>query len=502
MIKKRSLLLACSLSLLAIPSPAVLAADGGMSGMMPTAPEMPLSISPEAAGWQPAVITGVEALMPPPPPAFKSPEALAELKEILEWQRRRTGDDLKAIAYWNDVPTPMRWSEEVRSEIISASMVPPLGARALAIVHAAMYDATVVAWKAKGRYKRPLPVQENPFLKAVAGDPGVPSYPSEHAAIAMAAALTIGELFPDHKQEMLKKARLVGETRIAAGAAHRSDVEAGFRIGEGVAQQVLAARLADGSELPNPPLENIPGKWWVPAPMVPGAGNWKTWLLKSGQQFRMTYDGKIDMNDPTFAASYREVAAVHRQVTTHQIERAIYWNFDVPAILWNDIARRALVTGRPAAKPDSMGIIWSDIARRAIANKNMDVPHTARMLNVLHLALADAFIACWDTKYANLVPRPFMMAPKGHPLQTVVPTPPHPSWPSGHATASMAAAIVLSTYFPAQANSFEFQAREAAMSRLWGGIHYRKDNDDGLKLGTKIGRYCVDQAKAKGWLSP
>jgi membrane-associated phospholipid phosphatase len=213
----------------------------------------------------------------------------------------------------------------------------------------------------------------------------------------------------------------------------------------------------------------------------------------------MTYDRKVDVKDVAFASGLKEVRTVHDKLTPHQIERAIYWNFDVPAILWNDIARRAVVTGRKPTKPDPMGIMWSDIARKQIAQQGLDTPHTARMLNTLHLALADAFIACWDTKYVNRIPRPFMMADPKHPLQTVVPTPPHPSWPSGHATASMAAAVVLGKYFPKQAGYFKSQAEEAAMSRLWGGIHYRKDNDDGLKLGKKIGEYCVKQAEAKGW---
>jgi membrane-associated phospholipid phosphatase len=246
-------------------------------------------------------------------------------------------------------------------------------------------------------------------------------------------------------------------------------------------------------------IPKVAGKWWVPAPMESGAGAWDTWLLKSGSQFRLKYDWAADMKNPTFKAAYDEVGATHQKLTRHQIERAIYWNFDVPAILWNDIARRAASTGKTPMKPDSMGIMWSDIARNAIASQALDVPHTARMLNVLHLTLADAFIACWDTKYQNDVPRPYMMAPDGKPLMTVVPTPPHPSYPSGHATASMAAAVVLSKYFPAQQRYFVAQAEEAAMSRLWGGIHYRKDNDDGLKLGKRIGEYCAQQAAAKGW---
>lgn len=496
---KVSLPLLCSLTLSMAGTLPAAAAPTGLADALPTGPEMLLSVAPEATHWKPAVIRSVDAYMPPPPPAYKSSVDEREMAEVMEWQKSRTAEDLKAISYWNDEPIPMRWSEEARAEIITASMVPPRAARALAIVHAAMYDAMLVTWKAKAKYHRPLPAQENPFLKALAGEPGIPSYPNEHAAMSMAAAVALAELFPDHKDAILKKARLVGESRIAAGAAHRSDVEAGFKIGEGVAREILAARAQDGSDQANPVVPRKPGKWWVPEPMESGAGSWRPWLMTSGHQFRMKYDRKADLKDVAFAAGLREVSAVHNKLTPHQIERAIYWNFDVPAILWNDIARRAALTGRKAMKPDSMGIIWSDIARQQVAAHGMDVPHAARMLNVLHLTLADSFIGCWDTKYANLVPRPFMMAPKDHPLQTVVPTPPHPSWPSGHATASMAAAEVLSKYFPQQKRYFVQQAEEAAMSRLWGGIHYRKDNDDGLELGARIGKYDVQQAEAKGW---
>ncbi|MEB3198230.1 MAG: phosphatase PAP2 family protein [Candidatus Sericytochromatia bacterium] len=495
----RLLPLAVLVALIGTSLPA-LPAQAGLSEALPTPPQMPLSVSPEAAGWKTAVIGDVKDFLPAAPPVWGTPAAKAEMAEIVDWQKRRSADDLKAISYWNDVPPPLRWSEEVRAEIITASMVPPRGARALALVHAAMYDATVVTWKAKALHHRPLPAQVNPFLKPVAGEPGIPSYPSEHAAISMAAAMTLAELFPDHKEALLKKARLVGETRVAAGAAFRSDIEAGFAIGEKVAKAVLAARGDDGANRPNPPVAKLPGKWWVEAPMESGAGQWRTWMLKNGQQFRMHYDWQHDMKNPTFAKAYREVDAIHDTLTPHQIERAIFWNFDVPAILWNDIARRAVLTKKKPIKPDSMGIIWSDIARRAIANQVMDTPHAARMLNVLHMTLADAFIACWDTKYANRVPRPIMVAPAGKSLRTVVPTPPHPSWPSGHATASMAASVVLRQYFPQEAKAFEAQAREAAMSRLWGGIHFRKDNDDGLKLGERIGKHCVSEAKAKGWL--
>ena len=79
-----------------------------------------------------------------------------------------------------------------------------------------------------------------------------------------------------------------------------------------------------------------------------------------------------------------------------------------------------------------------------------------------------------------------------------LPTPTFPSYVSGHAGYSAAAAQVLSHVFPNDAPTFAERAREAAMSRLYGGIHYRFDNDDGLVIGEKVGRAVVERLKGDG----
>lgn len=487
-------------SILSLTLGAALLAAAPAAAVAPAPKPAVLRVSPEAVNWKPAVVQDLDALMPPAPPAIGSKEAAADLAAVQAWQKKRSKDDRTAIAYWNDTSSPMRWSEEARYQIIVASMVPPRAARGLAIMHAAMYDACVAAWKAKAKYRRATPHMVDGHLKPLAGNDGVPSYPSEDAAIASAAAKTLGYVFPDQAEELAKKAQLVGEARVAAGANFPSDVAAGAKLGEQIADQIIAKCKTDGSDQKAPPLQKTAGKWWVEHPMEPLAGQWHPWLLTSGDQFSIRPKTPSDMKDPTFAAAYREVLNIHKHLTPYQIERARYWNFDVPAILWNDIARRAMMNNVKAAAPDSMGIIWGDFARNAIKTHALDTPHTARMLCVLHLTLADAFIGCWSTKYQVLRPRPNMMAaPEDH-FASLVDTPPHPSYPSGHATASMAAAEVLGAYFPEQKTFYQAEAREAAMSRLWGGIHYREDNDDGLILGARIGDYCVQQAAREGWL--
>ena len=74
---------------------------------------------------------------------------------------------------------------------------------------------------------------------------------------------------------------------------------------------------------------------------------------------------------------------------------------------------------------------------------------------------------------------------------TVITTPNFPSYTSGHSTVSAAAAQVMGEVFPSQRGFFLEQANEAAISRLWGGIHFRHDNDQGLDVGARIGERAV-----------
>jgi len=80
-------------------------------------------------------------------------------------------------------------------------------------------------------------------------------------------------------------------------------------------------------------------------------------------------------------------------------------------------------------------------------------------------------------------------------LKTAILTPPFPSYVSGHAAFSGAAATVIGTYFPSRAEQLKTMAEEAAMSRLYGGIHYRHDNDDGMTLGRDVARVVLQRLK-------
>ncbi|MNX89637.1 PAP2 superfamily protein [compost metagenome] len=441
------------------------------------APQSDLTFEKDAGAWTPLVIEDAASFRPAPPPAFDSAEARAERDELKRLQAQRTDDDRKAIAYWNEHAAPIPWSELTDQTLIDSKWVPPRAARALAVVHAAMFDATVAAWNAKAHYKRALPRQVESSLSPLAGDDAIPSYPSEHAAVAGAAAATLAYLFPEQAADFKTKAQAAAETRVRAGANYRSDVTAGLALGEAVARRIIARADVDGYA-GSPATASIAATattWGNPAAMTPTAGTWKTWLLESGSQFRLPMPDALDtpvMQDE-LAEVGREVDSLSRY--PWKLSQATYWNFDVPAIIWDKTAKRLL------------------------KEKHASTPQAARTLAVLGTLEADTFIALWDTKYVVLRKRPAHMDPT---LQAKMPfaTPPHPSYPSGHSGASMAAATYLAGVFPDYAMDLYDDANQAAMSRLYAGIHYPSDNADGLKMGKQIADYALQKLKNRGTL--
>jgi membrane-associated phospholipid phosphatase len=107
---------------------------------------------------------------------------------------------------------------------------------------------------------------------------------------------------------------------------------------------------------------------------------------------------------------------------------------------------------------------------------------------LLNTAVMDAGISCWDAKYHYWLIRPPQADPA---ITTPVGLPNFPSYVSGHATFSGAASEVLSAIFPARRSRLRAMAEEAALSRLYAGIHYRFDNDVGLRMGRSIGALAL-----------
>ncbi len=153
---------------------------------------------------------------------------------------------------------------------------------------------------------------------------------------------------------------------------------------------------------------------------------------------------------------------------------------------------------------------WIEITLAIAARDRFPVAKTTDALARLGVAVADGFIGCWHEKYKYDYIRPvtFIKAHIDPKWDTVLITPPFPEYPSGHSTQSGAAATALSAVLGDSVafddashekdnlgvrhfNNFWDAAKEAAVSRLYGGIHFRAAIDQGLEQGKCIGAYAV-----------
>jgi len=138
---------------------------------------------------------------------------------------------------------------------------------------------------------------------------------------------------------------------------------------------------------------------------------------------------------------------------------------------------------------------WQEITLEETTQRRLMPLAAIRAHALVSVAMYDAFVACWDSKYAWWLARPITVDPA---LNTAFSTPPFPSYPSGHSTIAAAAAEVLGYVFPGDAKRFADLALEASLSRVWGGVHYRFDVDYGEVLGQRVGRDVVAWARGDG----
>jgi hypothetical protein len=140
---------------------------------------------------------------------------------------------------------------------------------------------------------------------------------------------------------------------------------------------------------------------------------------------------------------------------------------------------------------------WGEVLNRKIfeCNLHLNPPRAAKLYAIAAVAAYDGFIACWDAKYAYWGIRPDQYDTSYHPL---IPTPPFPGYPSGHAMMSGMYGELYAYFFPRDAVYFRKKAKDAAESRFQAGIHFRTDNEVGLALGRSIAAAIIQKIKADG----
>ncbi|UOQ45119.1 vanadium-dependent haloperoxidase [Halobacillus salinarum] len=207
----------------------------------------------------------------------------------------------------------------------------------------------------------------------------------------------------------------------------------------------------------------------------PTAGNWRTYFIKHSKRHGFEkLDGRpirLAIRDPK-TIDWREqlkvVQKTLKNLTERQKKIAAYWG-----------------SGPPSKQ-------WIPIVDRLIDTYSVEAPRAARILAGLFAGINDAFVVCWHLKYKWLVARPNQY---DRHLATYLCTPNHPTYPSGHATVAGAAEVILSYFFPAERRKLQQLAEECANSRLYAGVHFPADNEQGLRLGRQIGRIVTEQLK-------
>jgi membrane-associated phospholipid phosphatase len=421
--------------------------------------------TPDAESWHTWAISEIASFRLPEPP--QGLRALAEAAQLEAMSAQRDQAAMDLIRYWDAGAPAYRWIQITQQEIARHNLGGPAATRAMSLVAVSINDATVAAWDTKYMYRRPRPVQFDSELVPFLDTPGSPSYPSEHAVTAAAASKVLAYLFPDRASDLQAMALDAGRSRLFAGTDFPSDVDAGMTLGGHVADAVVTWAKADGSDAvfagSFPPAAGV---WSSATPSFPLAGNWKTWTLNSGGEFRLAPPpvfGSLDMN--------AEIAGLKMFArTTETNHTAWFWQ---PGFIdpWVEIANQAIFEYRLDRNP----------------------PVAAQVYAASLVAMHDATIACWDTKYAYLEVRPIQADSA---IQPLFATPQHPGYPSGHACASGAAGDVLGGIFPEGAASLTSRARDAGLSTFYSGIHFQNDVEQGLRLGQSIARRVLDRLRA------
>ena len=200
---------------------------------------------------------------------------------------------------------------------------------------------------------------------------------------------------------------------------------------------------------------------------VPQAGTWKTWVIASGAQLRVP-------PPPDRAATEKELDELVRLAAARDraaYDRVAYWDTGSPSYRWSEIA---------VAEHLKNGSNWLVAARN---------------LSLMHIAIYDAMVAAWDSKYAYQRPRPSAVKAG---LITVLANPSSPSYPAEHAVAAGAASEVLAYVFPDRAAFFREQAEEAARSRITAGVNYPSDIEQGLALGKQVAALVIARGRSDG----
>ena len=392
-----------------------------------------------------------------------------------------------------------RWNEVANDAIVvTGANAPAASGVLIAMVQLAVYDATVAIVRGY-----------EPYASSIVA----PRTASVAAAAAQSAHDVLVALFP--AQATALHAELANTLAAIPDGRAKKD---GIWVGQQAAAGLLANRAGDGR------FENVPYTFNPPgpgvyqptppalstSPLVPWVARVRPFTMTSPSQFRPGPPPALD--SARWAKAYRQTQAygdVNSSVRTpEQSEIAIFWT--------EHTVRQ-----------------WNRNIRVQAGRLDLDPIATVRLLAMTNMAMADAWIGCWDAKYHYSFWRPVTAIQQGDTdgrLDTTgdpawMPfraTPNHPEYPGAHACVSTAASLALKRFFGKDETTLRMDAvvngvtyehvfnrytdagREARIARIYGGMHYEFSNEAGAEIGRRIVRQIVqrrlfEKSARRGW---
>lgn len=322
------------------------------------------------------------------------------------------------------------------------------------------------------------------------------------------------QLMPSGSLLAEKQAQLISHFRRSRRLSRR-DLEENIRYSQQIAQAVVQYARDDNynklSTFSRYKPSKEEGRWYPTPPEYMAAidPEWQTirpFFIDSANQFAPPRPAPYSRDTTSaFFRMMKEVYLISRNLTSEQKEIANFWDCNPFAVTYSGHLAIGL-------KKISPGGHWMSITGIACRKANMSPDSAVLAHTLVAMTLHDAFISCWQEKYASDRVRPEaainkLLDPSWRPL---LQTPPFPEYSSGHSVASSSVAVVLTRLFgdnfsytdnsevyfglpERKFGSFYEAAREAAVSRIYGGIHFRDACEQGFAQGERVGSHVLSK---------
>lgn len=466
--------------------------------------------------WKPILIDEGAAIPIEAPEGISSASYQAEILAIKTSMAEINASQKRALAYWGNNAV-VRWNEIALELIAKYNLIPgpnddgtytlpnpnnpngppgfpfahpPYASRALAYLSVAQFDGLISAWHYKYLYNRAAPYQQDGSIVYAYEPNDIPSYPSDGAVLARVSKKVLSAMFPLENEYLQKMEEEHLQSLLLSGGNVPSDISAGTAIGDEISIIALARAAGDGMKNAQAPkavsdsikaaaFERFGWQWdnlevpVRPVGLTPLFGKVRMWNVANVEDVRPIPPPALDSE-----AYLKDVVILKEYADNMTEEKRRIANF------WQD----GLGTYTPPGH-------WNRFANEFMVESKMNPLRSARTLAYMNMAIMDSGISCWDAKYYYHYPRPIQMIDG---FKTIAGTPNFPSYTSGHSVFSAAASEVLAYIFPDKAALVRGWAEEAAISRVYGGIHWTFDATVGTDQGREVAKFTVDVAKLDG----